>query len=397
MAYVRVWMILAYVMLAIGMGFCLFDAQLQPPMKLAGLALGTAWGVWYWLVVVRLSFHDRSSLLMVFLFVLGMADSVVLSWIHPAFLLIAFSFFGVTFAALILRWAIPLTILLSFALAWRIAGFSGGPTAENIPIFVSFGVSGFFAIMLGLYIDSIIRSNREKQTMIEELEAARSDLAKAERQAGMLEERQRLAGEIHDTLAQSFTSVVMHLEAAEQSLDGDPPAARRHIDQARQTARQGVSEARRFLWALRPDVVTRELLAQALQRIGQRWSEESGIRFHLETTGAGRPLPAPTEATFLRAAQEALSNARKYSHASQVTLTLTYMDDETILDVQDNGVGFDPAQAALGSGMDHGYGLAALRERAAQLGGSLDVESALGEGATVVISLPSAAEGVNHG
>jgi signal transduction histidine kinase len=402
MAYVRVWIILAYVELAIGMGFCLFDPQLQPISRAAGLVLGAAWGVWYWLVLVRRSFNDRSSLLLVFTFSLGMAGSIVLSWIDPAFLLIAFSFYGVTFAALALRWAIPLVLLLSFGLAWRFAGFTGGLTPDNIPIFAGFGLSGFFAIMLGLYIDSIIRSNREKQDMIEELKAARSDLAKAERQAGMLEERQRLAGEIHDTLAQSFTSVVMHLEAAEQALEGDLPGSRRHIDQARQSARQGLNEARRFLWALRPEVVERQPLTQALQRIGQRWSEENGIPFQLETAGAQRPLPAPVEATFLRAAQEALTNAGKYAQATQVNLTLTYMEDQTVLDVQDNGVGFDPPLAALKAEMDHGYGLAALRERAAQLGGSLEVESAPGEGTTVVIALPASvaseasAEEVSH-
>ena len=400
MPFVRVWIALAYLMLAIGVGFCLLDPQLQPLTKLGGLVLAAGWGAWYWLVVVRLSFNDRTSLWTAFLFFLGMADALALSWIHPAFLLITFSFYGVTFAALAMRWAIPLVVLLSFGLAWRIAGFSGGLGSESIPVFASFGLSGFFAILLGLYIDSIMRSNRDKQHMIDELEAARSDLAKAERQAGVLEERQRLAGEIHDTLAQGFTSVVMHLEAAEQALEGDPPAARGHIDQARQTARQSLSEARRFLWALRPETVARQPLSQALQRIGQRWSAESGIPVQLETNGAERPLPAPVEATFLRAAQEALTNARKYAHAAKVNLTLTYMEDQTVLDVQDNGVGFDPAQAALQAGIDHGYGLAALRERAAQLGGSLEVESGPGEGTTVVIALPAgeaSAEEVSHG
>jgi signal transduction histidine kinase len=380
-------------MLAIGLGACLFDPNEQLPLKVAGLVLGLGWGFWYWLIVVKRSFYDRSSLIMVLSFTGGIILAVGLSWIHPAFLLITFGFYGLTFAALILQWAIPLVIMLSLALAWRIAWFSGGVSIGSIPIFLSFGVSTFFAVLLGLNINAIIKSNLEKQKMIEELEAARSELAKAERQAGMLEERQRLAGEIHDTLAQGFTSVVMHLEAAEQALDANPEAARGYMDQARQTARQSLSEARRFLWALRPDVVAREPLAQALQRIGQRWSEESGIPLHLEAAGPQRPLPAPIEATFLRAAQEALINTRKYSKATLVNFTLTYMEDEVVLDVQDDGVGFDPAEASQQVGLDHGYGLAALRERAAQLGGSLEVESAPGEGTTVVVSLPVSGNG----
>lgn len=393
MHYVRIWIVLSYLMLAIGLGGCLLDPQLQLPSKAAGLVLGLGWGAWYWLIIVKRSLYARSSLVTVLSFIGGMTVSVGLSWIHPAFLFINFGFYGLTFAVLTLQWAIPLVIMLSFALAWRIAGFNGGVSIESLPIFVSFGVSAVSAVLLGLYISSIIQSDREKQKIIKELEAARSELARAERQAGMLEERQRLAGEIHDTLAQGFTSVVMHLEAAEQALESNPEAARGYIDQARQTARQSLSEARRFLWALRPEVVAREPLVQALQRIGQHWSEESGIPLHLEAAGAQRPLPAPVEVTFLRAAQEALVNTRKYSKAAQVNLTLTYMEDEVVLDVQDDGVGFDLAEASLLVGMDHGYGLAALQERAAQLGGSLEVESAPGEGTTVVISLPVSGNG----
>ena len=124
--------------------------------------------------------------------------------------------------------------------------------------------------------------------MIEELEATRSELAQAERQAGILEERQRLAGEIHDTLAQDFTSVVLHLEAAEQALAGDPAAARQHLDQARAAARQGLSEARSFVWALHPEVVQHEPLVQALQRVAGNWSREAGMPAHLEVSGTPR-------------------------------------------------------------------------------------------------------------
>jgi signal transduction histidine kinase len=120
----------------------------------------------------------------------------------------------------------------------------------------------------------------------------------------------------------------------------------------------------------------------------QRWSEESNVAAHLETTGAERPLPAVCEATLLKATQEALANVRKHARASQVNVTLSFMEDEVILDVQDNGAGFDPSQAAQQAGPEHGYGLVALRERVGQLGGSLEVESAPGEGATLVVSLP---------
>jgi len=229
--------------------------------------------------------------------------------------------------------------------------------------------------------------------MIEELETARDELSRAERQAGILEERQRLAGEIHDTLAQGFTSVVLHLEAADQALDRDPTSARQHIDQARSTARDSLSEARRFVWTLRPDMVQRETLDLAMQRVAQSWSEESGLPARVEISGTSRPLTPPIEATLLRTAQEGLANVYKHARAAQVTLTLTYMDDEIILDVQDDGAGFDPQVAPQQARLEHrGYGLLSLQERAAQLGGSLTVESAPGEGTTLVMALPTSGE-----
>jgi signal transduction histidine kinase len=390
--YAHIWSILAYVMLAGGAVLTLIDTTVEPSMKLVALVLAATWAVWYWLFVFQYDRFSRGSWIKGVSFVLAIGASIGMSWIHPAFLLIAFSFYGLTFASLTIGWAIPLVVMLSFALAWRIAGFSGGISLSSLPIFISFTISAFFTILLGLYIDGIIRQNREKQSMIEELEAARSELFQAERQAGMLEERQRLAGEIHDTLAQGFTSVVMHLEAAEALLENDLPAARQHIDQARQTARQSLGEARQALWALRPDVVQHEPLAQALQRVARRWSDENGLPAALEVTGQADLLPAPIEATLIRAAQEILTNVRKHAQARQVNLTLTYMEDEVILDVQDDGVGFDPAGAPLQAVMEHGYGLVALQERAVQLGGSLQIESAPGEGTTVVVALPTTAQ-----
>ncbi len=388
--YGRIWNFLAYVMLGIGLVVCLADSAIQPLLKLGAVGLSAAWAGWYWLFVIRYNRRERGNWKAGTSFILAIAVSIALSWIHPAFLMITFSFYGLTFSVLAVSWAIPLIVLLSLALAWRIAGFYGGLTTSSFPIFIYFLISAAFTILLGLFINNIVQQNRQKQRMIDDLEQAHHSLAQAERQAGMLEERQRLAGEIHDTLAQGLTSIVMHLEAADAALEKNPGAVRQHIDRARQTARQSLAEARRTLWALRPDVVSREPLALALQRIGQSWSEESGLPLKLEVTGVEYPLPASIEVTLLKTAQEALVNVIKHSQAKCANLTLTYMEDEVILDVQDDGIGFDPSQAAAQAGIDGGYGLLALRERASQLGGHLEVESAPGDGTTVVISLPVA-------
>jgi signal transduction histidine kinase len=387
--YSRVWYVLSYSMLVICLTFALLDGGLSLLNKGIVTLLAAVWGGWYWVFVMRHTRLPLNANRVGLAFIFGMALSMVMCWIHPAFLMMAFSFYGLTFAVLPLRWATPLVVSISLALAARFIAFSGAFTIINsLPILFSFLLSSVFAVLLGLFITRIIDQTHEKERIIAELEAARGELAQAERQAGMLEERQRLAGEIHDTLAQGFTSVVLHLEAAEQSLDSDPTAARRHIDQARSAARDGLAESRRFLWALRPDVIRHEPLDQALRRVAGQWSEQSSLPAHLEVSGEAHALPSAIEATLLRAAQETLVNVRKHAHASQVNLTLTYMEDEVILDVQDDGAGFNPAA----SPPDSGYGLISLQERAVQLGGNLQVESAPGEGTTVVLCLPIAGQ-----
>jgi signal transduction histidine kinase len=386
--WISIWMILSYGLLVIALGICLLDPTLGPLQKAAASAGAVIWGGWYELFSHRMARQPARERILGISFIVVIALTLGMSWIHPAFLMLAFGFYGITFGVLPLRWAIPLVILLSFGLGWRFIGFSGTLNWNNLPTLSSFLLSAFFSTLLGVYIQSIIQRSQERQQMIEQLQATRSELAQAERQAGMLEERQRLAGEIHDTLAQGFTSVVMHLEAADPLLESDLPGARKHIAQARQTARESLSTARRVLWALRPDVVQHELLDQALERVARRWSSENGLAVTTEVSGVPQPLPAAIQATFLRTAQEALANVLKHAHANRVNLTLTYMEDEVILDVQDDGQGFDPTLLAPQAELEHGYGLIALQERAAQLGGSLQIESAPGEGTTLVLALP---------
>jgi signal transduction histidine kinase len=385
----RIWNTISYLMLGICLAISLVDTSLQLSQKGLVVLLAAAWGGWYWVFIMQRTRLQINRLGMMLSFLGAVAISTALSWTHSAFTMLLFSFYGITFAMLPMGWAAPLVIAVSIILALRFVDFSVELNLTSLSILVSFLLSGFFAILLGLFINSIIRQTSEKQKMIEELNAARDDLAQAERQAGVLEERQRLASEIHDTLAQGFTSVVMHLEAAEQALEHDPASARLHIDQARSTARDSLGEARRFVWALRPDMVQRETLDLALQRVARRWSEESSLPARVEISGISRPLTPPIEATLLRAAQEGLGNVHKHARAAQVILTLTYMDDEIILDVQDDGAGFDPEVAPQQARLEHrGYGLLSLQERASQLGGSLTVESAPGEGTTLVLSLP---------
>jgi signal transduction histidine kinase len=217
--------------------------------------------------------------------------------------------------------------------------------------------------------------------------------------AGLLGERRRLAGEIHDTLAQDFTSIVTNLEAAESALASrDAARTNVHLDRARAIAREGLTEARRLVRALKPRLLEDAALPDALARLAEGWSKASGVTVTCSTTGPVRPLPPEAESVLFRAAQEALTNVAKHAGAGRVAITLSYVGDRVVLDVLDDGSGFDPAGASGGKnlsrnagdsvGSEGGFGLAGMRERVESLGGTLTVESAVGEGTTLAVELP---------
>ncbi|HZA84746.1 MAG TPA: sensor histidine kinase, partial [Actinomycetes bacterium] len=237
------------------------------------------------------------------------------------------------------------------------------------------------------YMATVVRQSRERQQLIEQLQATRAELASAERQAGTLAERQRLARDLHDTLTQGFASVVLLLEAAEESLVTGRPVDR-HIEQALRSARDNLAESRRVVWALRPRPLAEQPLPQALGELTGRLAEETGLQAETVVTGTARPLPAEVEEALLRIVQEALANVRKHAAASRVTVTLSYLDDAVTLDVHDDGVGFDQAARVAAAG---GLGLAAMGERVGALGGSMMIETAPGDGTTIAVEVPASA------
>jgi len=357
------------------------------PVRLACLAGSLVWGLWYWVFVVRFRLWVGREQWKALSFACAFLLSFGLSWLHPAYMFLLFSFYGVTFGVLPVRFSVPLVALLPVLMAFRIVAPAGLTWANfaSVSWVIAYGLA---AILLGLWLNALLRQGQERQQMLEKLQAAQDELARQEREAGMLAERQRLAGVIHDTLAQDLTSIVIHLEAAEQSLAANRSDAQVHLDQARRTAREGLAEARRFVWALQPEVANREPLQHALQRIAGEWSREQAVPAEFTCEGTPCPLPPPVEVTLLRAAQEGLANVRKHAAARQVNLTLTYLPDEVLLDIQDDGHGFDPADMPERPGEEGGYGLFSLRERARELGGSLEVESEPGHGATLTVHLP---------
>jgi signal transduction histidine kinase len=235
----------------------------------------------------------------------------------------------------------------------------------------------------------VMRESAERKRLIEQLKAAQRSLAAAERQAGILQERQRLAHEIHDTLAQGFTSIVMQLEAADLALPAEEEAARLRLQQARETARLSLAESRRLVQALRPEPFEGASLPEALQRVVERWRRENEVEILFSITGDPCPLHPEVEVSLLRLMQEGLANIQRHARARRVTVTLSYMEDQIALDVQDDGVGFDPESVPLLANQSReGFGLQAMRERLAQLGGQLVIESAPGQGTTLAIQIP---------
>jgi signal transduction histidine kinase len=206
----------------------------------------------------------------------------------------------------------------------------------------------------------------------------------------VLDERQRLAGEIHDTLAQGLTGIITQLEAAEQSRN-QPYEWRRHVDKARALARENLKEARRSVQALRPGQLEGSRLPEAIAHMASEWSQASSVPVRLETTGDPVPLPPELEVTLFRVAQEALTNVARHANATRVGLTMSYLGEVVLLDVRDDGVGFqvDSDGQADRSADGHGYGFSAMRQRLQRVGGSLEVESAPGAGTAVSASVPT--------
>ncbi|MBN1686658.1 MAG: sensor histidine kinase [Spirochaetales bacterium] len=382
-AWTWVWGVLTYLMLATGLAASLIDARLPPAMKAAAAVGSCFWAAWYWVFAKRDERWRRRRWAQGIAFLFSVALMAALSWVHVAFTLLLFAYLGISFGALPVRWAIPVVVTASLGLALRFMNVDGMlSTLSDLLILAGFMTMALVASLLGLFVSSIVRQNADRRKMIEQLGAARNELAEAEREAGALEERQRLAGEIHDTIAQGLAGIVLQLQTAETELTTDAPVARKRINTAIVIARECLSEARRTLWALRPDLLQDEPFHRAVERVVRNWAERSGVTAQSHLTGLTCALSSDVEHTLIRCLQEALANIQKHAQARSVTVTLSYLGDEIFLDIQDDGRGFDISKSA------PGFGLQGMKERVAATGGRLNIESTAGEGTTVVVQIP---------
>jgi signal transduction histidine kinase len=237
----------------------------------------------------------------------------------------------------------------------------------------------------------VSEANRRLEASMAENAGLQQQLLIQAREAGVSDERQRMAREIHDTMAQGFIGIVTQLQAAEQFAD-DQVRWRRHVQAATRLARENLSEARRSVHALRPEALEAARLSEALTGVAERWSALHGTEVQVTTTGTVRPMPPEADVALLRTAQEALANVAKHARATKVGLTLSYMENEVALDVRDDGRGFEPGRTDAGV-LGGGFGLVAMRQRIENLSGTLQVESEPGAGTAVSACLPATPAG----
>jgi len=274
------------------------------------------------------------------------------------------------------RWAMGLGIAINFLAAGLVAYRYPSAAASAFAIAAA---GGGFSLFYGAWVSRIIRQSAERAEIIDQLEATRAELAAAQHEAGRLAERQRLAADIHDTLAQGFTSILMLIQAAQADLEGSHPVAGRQLDLAARTARENLAEARALVADLAPAQLDGSTLPDALRRL----SQAPGVDADFGLSGTPRPLPVAAEVVLLRVCQEALANVRKHAGAQSASVQLGYETSAVVLEVSDDGKGFDPDQ------VNGGYGLRGMRTRVAEAGGTLTVRSSPGTGTSVSAKVPA--------
>ncbi|MFG1926086.1 sensor histidine kinase [Cryptosporangium sp. NPDC048952] len=387
----RRWMPLA--LLAAATAIAVADTHLTEsgrsnlPLMFGVAALTAAWS---WLC------HPSVRNVPILYFVVRIALTAVLVGINPWYGV--YAWYGYVEAPNYLpdRLVYPATAVVAMiASASYIGGYPTTPVLVVVWLVLS---AGSFALVW--YLSRAVIKSREQEIerarMLEELTVTnqrleetlaenrglQTQLVSQAREAGVMDERARLAGEIHDTLAQALTGIIRQLEAADRGgelADG----ARPHLKLADELAREGLAEARRSLRALRPGQLEGSTLPKAISDVAER----AGLPVEVDVAGAVRVLPPDQEVVLLRTVQEALVNVTKHAKATRIGVTLTYFEDAVTLDVRDDGVGFDPDTVGMRAD-GTGLGLTAMRERLARVDGALVVESAPGDGTALVATVP---------
>jgi signal transduction histidine kinase len=316
------------------------------------------------------------------------AGSVVVS---PEFVWLAFPLWLLVGFILPTAWAVTLSVAILTVVIAAPVLHTGGTTYANVigPV-----VGGVFALAIARGYLELVRDGRERRRLISSLVAAQEEtaqlqdeLVRSQRETGAGLERTRVSRDIHDTVAQSFSSISMLARSAHGA---EPARQAESLAQIEQLAREGLVDARRIVTAMTPAELEGSALGDALRRMLTRMQDETGIRTDLHIDDSIPALPMAIEVALLRTTQSALANVRAHAGASRVVVTMADADDTVRLDIVDDGVGFDATRWNTRQPRrdEGGYGLRAMRARLRELGGDLDVESAPGEGTALSASAP---------
>lgn len=313
--------------------------------------------------------------------------------VSPEFVWLAFPLWLLAGFVMRLRWALLLSAAVLAVVVTAPLLHTGTTTYANVigPL-----VGGVFALGISRGYLELVRDGRERRRLIaslvatqEEMSALQDELARTQRESGASEERTRVSRDIHDTIAQSVSSIGMLARSALES--GDPAQSNRALEQIGALAVEGLADARRIVNALMPAELESTALGDALARMLERLIDETGIEAILHADDDLPALGIDAEVALLRTAQSALANVRSHASASRVVVTLADAGDAVRLDIVDDGVGFEAtrwdAEGGVG-GQGGGYGLRSMRARLRELGGGLDVESAPGDGTALSAHVP---------
>jgi signal transduction histidine kinase len=294
----------------------------------------------------------------------------------------ALALVGYVYSFAVVAWPWRLLAVSAFAVLAAVAQANGlhGQDAAHVIVSATIVLVNVGAMCFLAWIYHSMRTLAEqRRRALDENERLREQLLAQARADARSDERRRLAREIHDTVAQGLVGVITQLDAISGWSEGMPsPEDRRHVEQAAAIARESLREARRAVAELAPAALDGTDLTTAVRRTTERWGLRAGIATRLSLPDDAGTADPEVAAAIVRVLQEALANVARHARASLASVTLTWFPDALILDVADDGTGFDPSAPSQGPGARGGYGLTALRDRMAAIGGTVDIESSPG-------------------
>jgi signal transduction histidine kinase len=248
------------------------------------------------------------------------------------------------------------------------------------------GLSAICAVVFAISFIWIRTLRRRVEQRTQELKAAMARLQKETETSATLVERDRLAGEIHDSLEQGLSGIMMQLDGVDSKLTEDANGARHYLEMARNMVRFSRSEVRHSLWNLESELLSKGDLGAALTEVARQMSSSNRVQVAIQVLGIASQLPPATEHHLLRICQEALNNAFKHADAKNIQITLNYSEKSVQLSIADDGRGFAPGSVLTGTGKH--FGLRNLRSRARKIKGRLEVISQPSHGTRVEVNVP---------